>query len=58
MVRYQKNEARAWAREHMRGVANVVIPSYTLDLERLNELRNADGLTEEEFTQAKTKLLA
>ncbi len=37
MVRYKKNEARAWAREHMRGVANVVIPSYTLDLERLNE---------------------
>ncbi len=37
MVRYQKNEARAWAREHMRGVANVVIPSYTQDLRSLNE---------------------
>jgi len=37
MVRYQKNEARAWARENMRGVANVVIPSYTCDLRRLNE---------------------
>jgi 4-hydroxy-tetrahydrodipicolinate synthase len=37
MIRYQKNEARQWAREHMRGVANVVIPSYTLDLKRLNE---------------------
>jgi 4-hydroxy-tetrahydrodipicolinate synthase len=37
MIRYQKNEARQWARENMRGVANVVIPSYTLDLKRLNE---------------------
>jgi len=37
MVRYKKDEARAWAREHMRGLCNVVIPSYTLDLKRLNE---------------------
>ena len=37
MVRYKKDEARAWAREHLRGVANVVIPSYTADLEHLNE---------------------
>lgn len=37
MVKYKKSEARAWAREHMKGCANVVIPSYTADLERLNE---------------------
>src|SRR5664279_3154286 len=37
MMRYKKNEARAWAREHMKGCANVVIPSYTADLENLNE---------------------
>ena len=36
MVRYEKSEARAWARENMKGMANVVIPSYTQDLERLN----------------------
>jgi 4-hydroxy-tetrahydrodipicolinate synthase len=37
MVRYKKDEAREWARENMRGVANVVIPSYTRDLRQLNE---------------------
>jgi 4-hydroxy-tetrahydrodipicolinate synthase len=37
MVSYKKGEARAWARENMRGLCNVVIPSYTLDLKRLNE---------------------
>src|SRR5688572_26965795 len=37
MVRYQKNEAREWARENMRGLSNVVIPSYSRDLKRLNE---------------------
>ena len=37
MARYRKNEAREWAREHLRGVANVVIPSYTGDLKGLNE---------------------
>jgi 4-hydroxy-tetrahydrodipicolinate synthase len=37
MVRYNKDEAREWARETMRGLCNVVIPSYTLDLKRLNE---------------------
>jgi len=37
MVRYTKNEARAWARENMKGMANVVIPSYSADLERMNE---------------------
>ena len=37
MVRYTKSEARAWARANMRGLCNVVIPSYTLDLKGLNE---------------------
>lgn len=37
MASYRKKEAREWAREHLRGVANVVIPSYTRDLKHLNE---------------------
>jgi len=37
MVSYKKNEAREWARENLRGVANVVIPSYSLDLKSLSE---------------------
>jgi len=37
MAGYRKHEARDWAREHLRGVANVVIPSYTHDLKGLNE---------------------
>ena len=37
MASYRKNEAREWAREKLRGVANVVIPSYTSDLKALNE---------------------
>jgi len=37
MVGYPKSDARAWAREHMHGLCNVVIRSYTLDLKRLNE---------------------
>jgi hypothetical protein len=37
MLRYKKSEARESARENIRGLANVVIPSYSLDLKRLNE---------------------
>jgi 4-hydroxy-tetrahydrodipicolinate synthase len=37
MARYRKHEAREWARESLRGVANVVIPSFSRDLKRLNE---------------------
>ncbi|MGC2780941.1 MAG: dihydrodipicolinate synthase family protein [Bradyrhizobium sp.] len=37
MARYRKHEAREWGRENLRGVANVVIPSYTGDLKALNE---------------------
>ena len=37
MAGYKKSEARDWAWENMHGVANVVIPSFTQDLERLSE---------------------
>ncbi|MBP0595710.1 dihydrodipicolinate synthase family protein [Paraburkholderia sp. LEh10] len=37
MARYHRNEAREWAREHLVGVANVVIPTMTSDFRRLNE---------------------
>jgi len=37
MASYKKNEARQWAREYMRGCANVIIPTFTGDLKRLNE---------------------
>jgi 4-hydroxy-tetrahydrodipicolinate synthase len=33
---YTRAEAKAWAREHMRGVCNVVLPTFTGDLRRLN----------------------
>ena len=34
---YTKAEAKEWAQAQMRGVCNVIIPSYTHDLKRLNE---------------------
>jgi 4-hydroxy-tetrahydrodipicolinate synthase len=34
---YKKSEAREWAWEKMKGVANVIIPSFSQDLSRLNE---------------------
>jgi len=34
---YATADARDWAREHLRGCANVIIPSYTADLRALNE---------------------
>ena len=37
MATYTKGEARDWAREHLEGVANVVIPTVTSDFKRLNE---------------------
>lgn len=36
MMSFDRTTARAWARETMRGCANVVIPSYTADLAALN----------------------
>ena len=37
MASYKKKEARDWAKAELKGVANVVIPSYTGDLKGLNE---------------------
>jgi 4-hydroxy-tetrahydrodipicolinate synthase len=37
MARFGRLEARDWARAEMRGVCNVIIPSYTSDLRGLNE---------------------
>lgn len=37
MASYAKQEARDWAKEHMRGVANVIIPSFTRDLKDVSE---------------------
>lgn len=37
MPRYNKSDARAWAREHLQGCSAVTIPSYSADLTRLNE---------------------
>lgn len=34
---YNKSEARVWARENLRGLANVTVPSFTRDLRSLNE---------------------
>lgn len=36
-VLYTKSEAKDWARQNMHGVCNVIIPSYSADLKRLNE---------------------
>jgi 4-hydroxy-tetrahydrodipicolinate synthase len=37
MAEYTKSEAREWARENMKGVANVVIPTFTQDLLDVSE---------------------
>lgn len=37
MPKYHRQEARAWAREHLVGCSGVTIPSYSRDLKRLNE---------------------
>lgn len=37
MARYTKQEAREWARAHLKGVANVTIPTMTSDFKRINE---------------------
>lgn len=37
MANYRKQDARAWAREHLRGVCSVTIPTVTADHKRLNE---------------------
>ncbi len=37
MAEYRKKEAREWAREKMRGVANTLTPTFTQDLKGINE---------------------
>jgi 4-hydroxy-tetrahydrodipicolinate synthase len=37
MARYGRAEARDWALEELRGVANVIVPTFTSDLTGLNE---------------------
>jgi dihydrodipicolinate synthase/N-acetylneuraminate lyase len=37
MPQYHRNEARAWARQHLTGCSAVTIPSFSTDLKRLNE---------------------
>ena len=37
MPAYTRTEARAWAREKLVGAVNCTIPSFTGDLERINE---------------------
>ncbi|TAL02343.1 MAG: dihydrodipicolinate synthase family protein [Rhodospirillaceae bacterium] len=37
MARYSKGEARSWAREHLKGVSNVIHPSFSANLKSLNE---------------------
>jgi 4-hydroxy-tetrahydrodipicolinate synthase len=36
-MKYTKAEAKEWAKQSFHGVCNVIIPSYTADLRRLNE---------------------
>jgi 4-hydroxy-tetrahydrodipicolinate synthase len=37
MASYTKGEARDWAREDLKGVVNVIVPSFTSDLDAINE---------------------
>ena len=37
MAQYKKSDARAWAREHLKGCSGVTLPSYTANLKGLNE---------------------
>ena len=36
-MQYRKHEAKDWAREHMKGVCNVVMPTFMRDIHALNE---------------------
>jgi 4-hydroxy-tetrahydrodipicolinate synthase len=36
-MKYKKHEAKDWARQNWHGLCNVIIPSYSSDLKRLNE---------------------
>ena len=36
-TKYRKSEAKDWTRQNWHGLCNVIIPSYSSDLKRLNE---------------------
>jgi hypothetical protein len=36
-LKYKKHEAKDWARQNWHGLCNVIVPSYSSDLKRLNE---------------------
>ena len=36
-MQYSRADAKEWASNHWRGVCNVIMPSYSADLRRLNE---------------------
>jgi dihydrodipicolinate synthase/N-acetylneuraminate lyase len=36
-LKYKKHEAKDWARQNWHGLCNVIIPSFSADLKRLNE---------------------
>jgi 4-hydroxy-tetrahydrodipicolinate synthase len=36
-ISYHRSEAKGWAQEHLRGVCDVILPSFTSDLTGLNE---------------------
>ena len=42
MPNYRRHDAHDWAREHLVGVANVVIPTMTSDFKGLNEAPPCD----------------
>ena len=37
MLPYKRSEAKDYAKQHWRGVCNVIMPSFTSDLSKLNE---------------------
>jgi 4-hydroxy-tetrahydrodipicolinate synthase len=37
MASYQRDEARDWAKEHFKGTVDVIVPSFTSDLDGINE---------------------
>ena len=36
-MRYRKHEAKDWARQNWHGLCNVILPSFSADLRKLNE---------------------
>ena len=46
MADYTKDDARAWAREHLTGCSAVTIPTFTADLKRLGSKRGPESSRE------------